>query len=216
MQVLRDDAYKLFKRRLLAGDLRPGQFVTQKELADMIGVSMNPAREAIQRLQFERLLEVYPKRGIQIAVADPKTVNDAYDFRILLETQAIRRFAERAPVERIHKIVETTESLIRTFASSPDNEDVLLDTAEGDWNFHEEIIDFLDNQFISEHFRLNSARIRLCQRNNGQSRQRLGPALEEHLELLAACERRQVAAATKLINRHIETSRAFALGTRSA
>lgn len=215
MQVLRDDAYKLFKRRLLAGDLKPGQFVTQKELADMIGVSMNPAREAIQRLQFERLLEVYPKRGIQIAVADPKTINDAYDFRVLMETQAIRRFAERAPVERIHKMLEATESLAHTFASSPDSEDVLLDTAEGDWNFHEEIIDFLGNQFISEHFRLNSARIRLCQRNNGQSRQRLGPALEEHRELLGACEKRQVAAAAKLINRHIETSRAFALGTRS-
>ena len=216
MQVLRDGAYRLFKRRLMAGDLKPGQFVTQKELAEMIGVSMNPAREAIQRLQFEGLLQVYPKRGIQIAVADPKSINDAYDFRLLLETQAMRRFAERAPVELIDKIAKTTNAFIRSFPSPPPGGDILLDAAEEDWNFHEEIIDFLDNQLMSEQFRLNSARLRLCERNNLQSRERLAVALEEHLELLDACAKHQATAAIKLLSRHIEKSRAIALGTRSS
>ncbi|MCG8562212.1 MAG: GntR family transcriptional regulator, partial [Hyphomicrobiales bacterium] len=59
--MMRMDAYRQFKSLLFSGDLRPGQFVSQRELAELIGVPLNPIREAIRQLECERLINVYPK-----------------------------------------------------------------------------------------------------------------------------------------------------------
>ncbi|MEM8664709.1 MAG: GntR family transcriptional regulator, partial [Pseudomonadota bacterium] len=60
-------AYQEFRDRLLSGELQPGQFVTQKELAELAGVPIGTAREAIQKLEHDQLLKVHPQRGIQVA-----------------------------------------------------------------------------------------------------------------------------------------------------
>ncbi|WP_428549106.1 GntR family transcriptional regulator [Reyranella sp.] len=59
----------------MAGELRTGQFVSQRELADLLGATLNPVREAIRKLEAEGLINVYAQRGIQIvegsATAEP-------------------------------------------------------------------------------------------------------------------------------------------------
>jgi len=76
------------KDRLLAGELRTGQFVSQRELADLLGATLNPVREAIRKLEAEGLINVHAQRGIQIVEGGPKAINDSYDYRLLLETNA--------------------------------------------------------------------------------------------------------------------------------
>ena len=83
--MLRQDAYQKFRDCILSGDLKPGQFVTQKELCDLFGVPLGPAREAIQRLEYETLLKVYPKRGIQICDVSPRLIRNAFQFRCIIE-----------------------------------------------------------------------------------------------------------------------------------
>ena len=56
---LRTDVYEQLKDRLLAGELRTGQFVSQRELADLLGATLNPVREAIRKLEAEGLINVY-------------------------------------------------------------------------------------------------------------------------------------------------------------
>ena len=55
------NAYEKLKQRLMRGDLEPGQFITQREFAELAGVSVGAAREAIMHLEHERLLRVYPQ-----------------------------------------------------------------------------------------------------------------------------------------------------------
>lgn len=67
---LRERAYDAFTRHLLDRDLAPGQFVSQRELVDMPGLTLGAIRELIPRLESEGLIRTVPKRGMQIAQVD--------------------------------------------------------------------------------------------------------------------------------------------------
>ena len=72
------------------GELRTGQFVSQRELAALLGATLNPVREAIRKLEAEGLINVYAQRGIQIVEGGPKAINDAYDYRRCWRLNAVR------------------------------------------------------------------------------------------------------------------------------
>ena len=76
--MMRTDVYDQLKERLFSGELRAGQFVSQRELTELLGATLNPVREAIRKLEAEGLINVYAQRGIQIIEGDPKAINDAY------------------------------------------------------------------------------------------------------------------------------------------
>src|SRR5438105_3415512 len=107
--MLRADVYEQFKERLFSGELRTGQFVSQRELADLLGATLNPVREAIRKLEAEGLINVYAQRGIQIVEAGPKAINDAYDYRVLLETSALKHLVAEADKVTIAGMVRRVE-----------------------------------------------------------------------------------------------------------
>ena len=210
--MLRTDAYRQFKQRLFSGELKPGQFVSQRELASLIGVPLNPIREAIRQLECEQLIKVYPQKGIQIVECDPKTIHDGHDYRLLLEVAAVRNFAANAPTEDIDRIRRQTEAALQALSRAPESDEVVASALETAWDFHEAIIDYQDNEIISHHYRQNSARIRLFRSNTGQPKRFLTPSLRQHLAILDACARRDAETAVRLITDDIESSRAIILG----
>lgn len=216
--MLRMDAYRQFKKCLFSGDLKPGQFVSQRELAEMLDIPLNPIREAIRQLECEKLINVYPQKGIQIVEGDPKTINDAHDYRLLLEKMAIANFAANAPAETLADMKQACEQALQAIESAPNAAKALNASLEAAWDFHETIIDFLGNQIISHHYRLNLARIRLFRSYTYRSsiKEQIRPSLQKHLEILDACIDRDTKRAVRLITEDIETSRALTLGLKSA
>jgi DNA-binding GntR family transcriptional regulator len=216
--MMRTDAYRQFKRCLFSGVLKSGQFVSQRELASLLGVPLNPIREAIRQLECEKLIKVYPQKGIQIIEADPKTINDAHDYRLMLECAAITEFTRNAPLELIEALKRDTVSSLDAFPDASDDSSMIDATVETAWNFHDEIIDFQGNQIISHHYRLNSARIRLFRSStySNQFFDQVGPSLTHHLLILDACAERDVDKAVQLMTEDVETSRALTLGLKSA
>src|SRR6266704_658601 len=100
-KMMRTDVYQQLKERLFAGELRTGQFVSQRELAALLGATLNPVREAIRKLEAEGLINVYAQKGIQIIQAGPQAIKDDYQYRLLLESSAVRLFAETASDEEV-------------------------------------------------------------------------------------------------------------------
>src|SRR5215813_11142683 len=107
--MMRTNAYDQLKERLFAGELRTGQFVSQRELAALLGATLNPVREALRKLEAEGLINVYAQRGIQIVEGGVKAINDAYNYRQLLESNAIRFFAATAPRETVLVAMRSVE-----------------------------------------------------------------------------------------------------------
>lgn len=212
--MMRTDVYDQLKERLFTGELRTGQFVSQRELTALLGATLNPVREAIRKLEVEGLINVYPQRGIQIIEGGPKAINDAYEYRLLLELNAVRHFAAAASETVISGMMSTVTKSIKLLELSPDDVEVRWKVLDDDYQFHKGLIDFQQNEILSKHYSLNAARLRLFRINIGQPLLRLDSAAAEHLEILEACRRRDAEAAVQLLSRHIEISREHALGIR--
>jgi DNA-binding GntR family transcriptional regulator len=83
------------REAILTGRYAPGTRLVQDDLAAAFGVSRIPLREALRRLEGERLVVINPNRGAIVRPLAPKDVVDLYDLRIALESLALRRAAER-------------------------------------------------------------------------------------------------------------------------
>jgi DNA-binding GntR family transcriptional regulator len=211
---LRTDVYEQLKDRLLAGELRTGQFVSQRELADLLGATLNPVREAIRKLEAEGLINVYAQRGIQIVEGGPKAINDSYDYRLLLEMNAVKHLIARADAEEIAAIAAKVEQSLETMAKSPKDRKVRIAALDCDYQFHKDLIDFQKNEIISKHYSLNAARLRLFRASLGEPLQRLEVAAKEHLEILDACSVRNADLAVARLSEHVQISREHTLGIR--
>jgi DNA-binding GntR family transcriptional regulator len=213
-RMLRTDVYDQLKERLFTGQLRAGQVVSQRELAELLGATLNPVREAIRKLEAEGLINVYAQRGIQIIEGGPKAINDAYDYRQLLEHNAIRNFGRTADEKTIDAMLAKVASALKLLSKNPTNVAVRLKVLDQDYEFHKDLIDFQGNAIISKHYSLNAARLRLFRISTGQPLQRLDSAAQEHKEILRACRARDIEAAAACLAQHIEISREHALGIR--
>jgi DNA-binding GntR family transcriptional regulator len=211
---LRTDVYEQLKDRLLAGELRTGQFVSQRELADLLGATLNPVREAIRKLEAEGLINVYAQRGIQIVEGGPKAINDSYDYRLLLETNAVKHLIARADAEEIAAIAAKVEQSLQAMAKSPKDRKVRIAALDCDYQFHKDLIDLQKNEIISKHYSLNAARLRLFRASLGEPLQRLEVAAQEHLEILDACGARNADLAVARLSEHVQISREHTLGIR--
>jgi DNA-binding GntR family transcriptional regulator len=99
-------ALEALRLAMVAGELRPGDRVRQEEIAEGIGVSIAPVREALATLEQEGQVRYLPRRGYTVAELGLEDLREIYELRQLLETRAARRalpVLEEAAVERLEE-----------------------------------------------------------------------------------------------------------------
>ena len=209
---LSEQAYRAFKSHLYAKDLRPGQFVSQRELVSLTGVPLGPMREALQKLESEGLVEMIPQRGIRLAEANPKLIRDAFGLRILIETAAARRFAETASEGALTSLETAHRDIVERARSGID--EALLESAQTvDWDLHDTLVACLDNALIWTTHKANSDRIRLIRLDSGMLNPgNLLDAMDEHLAVIDACKRGDSDEAAAAIEAHLSTAMRRAMG----
>jgi len=212
---LRERAYESFQQRLMALDLRPGQFVSQRELVALTGMPLGAIRELIPRLEADGLIVTIPQRGMQIAAVDLKLVRNAFQLRIILEKEAIASFAEKARAEEIEALADAYDRIVAKSRKGISRE--LLEEAQAtDWAFHDTLIDSLGNDILSAIYRVNSIKIRLIRLDRVLlSPDSLMPALKEHGDIIAALRARDSARAVAMLERHLTSARNRAMGLQT-
>jgi DNA-binding GntR family transcriptional regulator len=112
-QPLRDGVATEIRRLILDGTLQPGERLIEDRLAEKLGVSRNPVREAIRILEAEGFLEVAARRGSTVATLSGKQAADLFDVRLALEPLGAR-LAARSPsvagIERMKQIMAQVQS----------------------------------------------------------------------------------------------------------
>lgn len=209
---LRWQAYDRFQQQLLAARIRPGQFVSQRELAALTGLPLGAIREVIPRLEAEGLLRTVPQRGLQIANVDVRLVRNAFQLRAILEKEAAAQFAATATDAQLDLLeVAHRDVLVRAARGVTP---ALLDAAQAvDWGLHDTMVDALGNEMVSAIYRVNSLRIRLIRLDRVTlTAESLQPAMDEHLALIAALRTRDPQRAVAAIDAHLTHARNRALG----
>jgi DNA-binding GntR family transcriptional regulator len=146
---LRDHAYSNFTEKLLARDIRPGQIVSQRELVELTGMPLGAIREMIPRLEADGLIKTVPKRGLQILSIDLDLVRNAFQLRSIIEGAAIAEFCKSASKDEIERWANDHRALYDT-ATEEVTSELLQSAQQLDWDFHDRIIDAMENTIISD------------------------------------------------------------------
>jgi DNA-binding GntR family transcriptional regulator len=208
---LRDKAYASFTQHLMSNDLNPGQFISQRELVALTGLTLGAIRELIPRLEAEGLIRTVPQRGMQIANIDLALVRDAFQFRIILEREAAANFAKHAPDEMIQSWIDAHQAIL-TKAESGVTPELVKEAQAIDDGFHEAVVGFMGNAIMANAYRINSIKIRLIRQNRTRLQQNLVvPVMQEHQKLLDALMSRDPIRAADAFTDHISNARERAL-----
>ncbi|MBS1677003.1 MAG: GntR family transcriptional regulator [Actinobacteria bacterium] len=151
-----DRVYEALRGSVLAGEFRPGEHLVETELAERLGVSRVPVREALQKLKSEGLVEDAPGRGLCARRFSAADVADIYNLRLGLEPIAARLTTCRAePVEPLEELIGQMRD------ASEEHRDVAAMTAI-EMKFHRKICELSGNQILAHSFAAAAAQIQLA------------------------------------------------------
>jgi DNA-binding GntR family transcriptional regulator len=111
VQSLADRAYHEIRDRIVSLELAPGALIDERGLVEDLGMSRTPVREALMRLAQERLVEVYPRRGMFVTGVDVRELARLSEVRAVLEPEAARLAAERATEADREEIARLLEEI---------------------------------------------------------------------------------------------------------
>lgn len=137
---LRDVVFKTLRKAILTGELKPGERLMEIHLANRLGVSRTPIREAIRKLELEGLVTMIPRRGAEVADITEKNLKDVLEVRRALEGLAIELACERITEEKKKDLKEKLAQ-VETAVSTKDSSAI----ASADVAFHNTIVEASDN-----------------------------------------------------------------------
>ena len=196
---LRDVVFKTLRQAILKGELEPGERLMEIQLAERLGVSRTPIREAIRKLELEGLVLMIPRRGAEVAKISEKNLRDVLEVRRSLEELAIDLACQRVQ----EKELETLREAQKEFAAAVAAGDA-MEIAQTDEKFHEIIYSGTGNQKLMQilsNLREQMYRYRLEYIKDANKRQIL---LVEHEQILKALSLRHVQEAKLAVREHID------------
>lgn len=196
---LRDVVFNTLRQAILKGELEPGERLMEIQLADRLGVSRTPIREAIRKLELEGLVLMIPRKGAEVAKISEKSLRDVLEVRRSLEELAIELACQRMTEEEIQELQEAQEAFRKAVASGD-----AMNIAETDEHYHDIIYDGTGNSRLVQilnNLREQMYRYRLEYIKDADKRQIL---LVEHDHILKAVQGRHVAEAKAAIREHID------------
>ena len=199
---LRDVVFNTLRQAILKGELKPGERLMEIALAQRLGVSRTPIREAMRKLELEGLVVMIPRRGAQVANITEKDLNDVLEVRIALENMAIEKACTRMTEEEMGRLWLAAKEFERTISDGN-----LVRLAEADVAFHEIIYKASDNKRLNQvlnNLREQIYRYRVEYLKEEETRNLL---VKEHEELTRAIRARDVAKAQEISFQHLENQR---------
>lgn len=164
----------------MTGAIKPGQFLSIREVSELVGAPIGNSREAVQQLSQAGFLSVYPNRGIQVAQITPRHTRDAFAFREIIEVHAIRSFMQRASDAEIGRLIETQRAA-RAALEGLDDQGQLTMMIAVNAGIHSAIVGALDNGFVSKSFDNILQHINWMRANIRITSRRHAEVIDEHI-----------------------------------
>jgi DNA-binding GntR family transcriptional regulator len=201
---LQERTYQALREALLEGQYLPGQRIFEAEIAQLLGVSRNPVREAIRRLQQDGLLEVRPRSGIYVASVPADEVEDIYRLRAALEGVAAALAAERITKQELEELGRILRSGEKEANRVQDSASMTVARAD---RFHQYIHTVARSPRLSELLELIYAQVMHFRNLTLRMPGRAEAASRGHKQLYAALMKRDAAEAERLMREHVDGAR---------
>ena len=196
---LRDVVFNTLRQAILKGELEPGERLMEIQLAERLGVSRTPIREAIRKLELEGLVLMIPRKGAEVAKISARSLRDVLEVRRALEELAIELACQRMSEEEVGNLQKAQEDFKKAIAEGD-----AMKIAETDEHFHDVIYEGTQNAKLIQmlnNLREQMYRYRLEYIKDSDMRQIL---VVEHEQILKAVKNRRVEEAKTAIREHID------------
>ena len=208
---LSDAAYTRVLEALFDRRLPVGAFVSQNDLVQLIGVPVGPLRDALRVLEAEGILTIHPRSGIQITKPGPELTKSTYKLRMIIESAAVRVFAETATDEEISSIRRRHIEMQLKLETAGMSPDVFDELEELENHLHGSIITALRNPLAENAYARMRTYLQLVRLDRRMTVPLAQRTMREHLEIVAGLEERDPEAAeaalvahfTKALQRHL-------------
>lgn len=197
---------RILRAEIFAGQLRPGEPLPERLLAEQLGVSRTPVREALFTLQSEGLVELTPNRGATVRTITSHDITQIYALRGVLESYAAREAAQTRTREDLDALEDAHAKLERTSGSGEAAEQALADLA-----FHTTISDATGSRMLQTIMGQVLAFTVSYRSNFAYPADRAGAVLDEHRAILDAVRDQNPERAERLMREHVAASSEYAL-----
>ena len=204
--MLNTQAQLSLTEALRRGDLRAGQFLSMPQLVGILGYPLAAVREAVRHAGASGWLDIIPKRGVQVLEARPETIRDTLDARMALDQEGARRRIAVAALDGLPDLRNSHQALLAEAMGQGEPE--LSSRAIGiDLSLHDYLADGLGNPLLRAAYEANRVRMAIFQRVRPFVQERIKSAMQEHLDIITALERRDAGAAVAAVAYHCERTR---------
>ena len=196
---LRDVVFNTLRQAILKGELEPGERLMEIQLAERLGVSRTPIREAIRKLELEGLVLMIPRKGAEVAKISARSLRDVLEVRRALEELAIELACQRMSEEEIDNLQKAQDDFKNAIAEGD-----AMKIAETDEHYHDVIYEGTQNAKLIQmlnNLREQMYRYRLEYIKDEDKRKIL---ILDHECVLKAVRSRKVAEAKEAMREHID------------
>lgn len=200
--------YSHVKSGVLDRRYEGGTLLTEGDLAEAVGVSRTPVREALLRLEAEGLLKLYPKKGALVLPVSAQEIADVVETRLLVEQHAVAKVVGAVPAGLIDRLEESLAEQ-RGHAQTGD----LAAFAVADRCFHATIVRAGGNKILAQLYdQLRDRQLRMGVAMMHAEPSRVAKTITEHTEILEALREGAAAKVTDVVQRHISWVNVLARG----
>ena len=206
---LREQALDVVRQALVSGEIKPGDIYSAAALAERLGVSNSPVREAMLTLVHEGLLEAVPNRGFRVVPLSDTDLDEVYQLRLLLEVPAMVQLAERGIAAERERLIGLAEDIERAAAARD-----VIRFLETDRAFHLELLALQGNRRLVSIVANLRDQTRLYGLKMLAQQDKLGASAAEHRRLLSAIDAGDAELVSQLTRAHLEHTRQEWAGER--
>jgi DNA-binding GntR family transcriptional regulator len=186
------------REMILEDELPPGTPIRERQLADRLGVSRTPLREALKILAAEGLVELEPRRGASVADPSPQEIRDLLELLGAIEAFAARLACVRAEPKDLRELRALQHEMVAAWLRGDH-----LGYFHRNQAIHRRIVELAGNRALSDCHRTLNARVYRARYICNLRTRRWEQAIREHEHILQALERRDGAAAARLLETHV-------------
>ena len=198
---IREQSLDTLRKAILSGELKPGQALTEMELARQLGVSRAPIREALRILNSEGLVETIPYRGTTVTRLSREDIEEIYSMRMLLESYALEQVMAAGEPARYGQL----RGLVDEMISAGGRGDLGAVNAL-DRDFHDTLIAMSGHHLLATIWQTVAMKVRQVMALVNRRNTDLTQIAHNHLPLLDAMEAGDLARTQAILRGHIATA----------
>lgn len=204
-ESLKQQAYNIIKEKIINCKYAPNDLLNEEKLKEEIGASRTPIRDALSRLEQERLVHILPKKGIMVAPLSIRDINAVYEARMLIEPYAIKYYGNKIRKEKFTEYKRTFKKIKDAMENSREVSENLYKI---DDQFHIEFIKSMENEyFLSMYEQIYNQNLRLRILSGVKGKNRMTETQDEHLKIVDCCICEDWEEAAKAMREHLAFSK---------